>query len=1486
MKLQEIKNIKGVNTTVDVATGETRRQAAKFGNRINNKNEPPLLAKTAKNNSSPHVLGNLGLAEGKSLDHYLQENIEMIDHPKDDKFGINLNKFKRKGDKIGRLGNLELYLVAPQHSSASEPSLTIYDPKAKRVAGFIGLSKDEYNIDITSPKSFVTSLAVVNDKYQGKGIVYKAYAAMIKMGYTLISDNSQSLGGKRIWERLAKTSGVNVYAATFPRDGDPEYHAIDPDDITDSNVEIYDFRTKLNSLRQEIDKLKYQYEQNDAEIKKLDADRKYWNETTAARYAEYSDKNKILGREIADARKEFARYRAQSLDVQTRLVATSEIKTDMTESIINEVFDKLLPIKQTGTNKFEAEIPNGKRLLIIFDLMPDTNIYEIEFNVNGDTTMTQEGYQMQIFATVIEAIRQFNTQLQPDGYVFSAEKFSKVRQDTRISLYKRLIAKFAPMINMELELDNQGWRTKFHLKRKDLVESETTQSGYGYKIMNYDPTSGNITSGADSRTTKDLRIKKGMVITMPSPGIFMSTNREYIQTYYGGHNDHEVLIKFKFDPAKITTGNLTDNENEFTVLQAQVVAFKVMNNLDETLSESANVFGQQLQSKHNLQDIWLSDMDNRNAFELSNIIIGKENQGKGVGSAVMQDIVDYADNHGKIVVLDPALKDKRHGTTSQSRLRAFYKRFGFIDNKGRNKNYEFRNLMIRYPSGKTVSKLDEVIFHVDTDKDDKFGSEPAGYIGPITGKLIASFDNFKLFYDKNNKFMNHDPTIFIVDDETVAGIIKLKDEYDDIAGMMENVFQIATSVISKRYEGKGIMPRAYAALVYAGYSLMSDNQQTAGGQRIWERLAKAAGIYVYAGVFADSNTTGNAKRHSISDPKGKSIRFYDVNPNDITDADANIFDNSSARHEAKHLETYAKDLTQKARQAASLMSKLDKTDAKYAEYADKIDMLKNELAKAKADRKKIKKAIRQEHVKITHLIATAKKQPTQSIKESTQLTELFNKSYKWNWKLDDTNTAQADFEIADGGTVSVFFISASHNSPNFEVGFQKANSLKRSGDGDQFAVFATVIAIIAEFLEKRPQVSGITFTAKREGAALDSPKIRDSRVSLYKRMIQRYAAKNNFEFVWNDVGRMTEFMLRREVADVTEGQIPVNTKYNQDRGNLDLIVNQIEGYITSDDLARFVRTVPVEALTGTQDWLSKHGGGGPVFPDIDEQYHDLPVVAFINSELIVIDGHHRASNAKGQIEVLVFPIRTPTVEAIKKPHPKDTLGVARRDMPQVHRDHYPELIKYLGAHGGNFRRLQMAATDLKAVQSEFSDAGVERMMNNKDQSAGTTRDKPLIVSSDNYIIDGHHRWLAAWNLSETVPVMQISIPVKKLFQLVKDFKHATYKDIHEMSVMERACLEGGHSLEDAKSTRRQANENISSTGTARRKQEQRKNIVPGTDAWFKHWFSLPYLRREQVEQIKNEAIEYIKEVQHEKATNPRRSNRNRRANERNSTSRC
>lgn len=131
------------------------------------------------------------------------------------------------------------------------------------------------------------------------------------------------------------------------------------------------------------------------------------------------------------------------------------------------------------------------------------------------------------------------------------------------------------------------------------------------------------------------------------------------------------------------------------------------------------------------------------------------------------------------------------------------------------------------------------------------------------------------------------------------------------------------------------------------------------------------------------------------------------------------------------------------------------------------------------------------------------------------------------------------------------------------------------------------------------------------------------------------------------------------------------------------------------------------------------------------------------------------------------------------PKPEDTLGVKRHEMPQVGSEHYPSLFDYINDHGGHFTNETIHARDLKPVQGEFSKQGVEKMMRGRaDIKSGKRKSKRIIVSSDDYIIDGHHRWLAAYNHDDDIEIMRVDIPVKKLMQLLHDFKHTTYKDIY------------------------------------------------------------------------------------------------------------
>lgn len=95
-------------------------------------------------------------------------------------------------------------------------------------------------------------------------------------------------------------------------------------------------------------------------------------------------------------------------------------------------------------------------------------------------------------------------------------------------------------------------------------------------------------------------------------------------------------------------------------------------------------------------DLWVSSK-NPKVIGLRYIIIGKDKQAEGTGTKAMNMLCKYADEHGLKILLSPSDKDSRLGTTSKSRLVDFYKRFGFVENKGKLKDFAFMDSMYRNP---------------------------------------------------------------------------------------------------------------------------------------------------------------------------------------------------------------------------------------------------------------------------------------------------------------------------------------------------------------------------------------------------------------------------------------------------------------------------------------------------------------------------------------------------------------------------------------------------------------------------------------------------------------------------------------------------------------------------------------------------------------------------------------------------------------------
>lgn len=88
-------------------------------------------------------------------------------------------------------------------------------------------------------------------------------------------------------------------------------------------------------------------------------------------------------------------------------------------------------------------------------------------------------------------------------------------------------------------------------------------------------------------------------------------------------------------------------------------------------------------------EVWEDDKK----LVLERIIIPKELRNNGYGTKILNDICKYSDKKNKPIFLTP---DTSFGATSISRLKKFYKSFGFK----KNDDYSVSQSLVRYPSNK------------------------------------------------------------------------------------------------------------------------------------------------------------------------------------------------------------------------------------------------------------------------------------------------------------------------------------------------------------------------------------------------------------------------------------------------------------------------------------------------------------------------------------------------------------------------------------------------------------------------------------------------------------------------------------------------------------------------------------------------------------------------------------------------------------------
>ena len=136
---------------------------------------------------------------------------------------------------------------------------------------------------------------------------------------------------------------------------------------------------------------------------------------------------------------------------------------------------------------------------------------------------------------------------------------------------------------------------------------------------------------------------------------------------------------------------------------------------------------------------------------------------------------------------------------------------------------------------------------------------------------------------------------------------------------------------------------------------------------------------------------------------------------------------------------------------------------------------------------------------------------------------------------------------------------------------------------------------------------------------------------------------------------------------------------------------------------------------------------------------------------------------------------------------EDGLGISRNELPQIKSTDVPEFIQWLDTQNIESFDASFPVGALKPVQKEINLEKVFSMAEkHRAGEIDLSKGKPLMTSSDEHIIDGHHRWYALRELDpkNEIDIIMIDSSARKLIELMKEFPKTSYKQTTDESLYE------------------------------------------------------------------------------------------------------
>lgn len=134
---------------------------------------------------------------------------------------------------------------------------------------------------------------------------------------------------------------------------------------------------------------------------------------------------------------------------------------------------------------------------------------------------------------------------------------------------------------------------------------------------------------------------------------------------------------------------------------------------------------------------------------------------------------------------------------------------------------------------------------------------------------------------------------------------------------------------------------------------------------------------------------------------------------------------------------------------------------------------------------------------------------------------------------------------------------------------------------------------------------------------------------------------------------------------------------------------------------------------------------------------------------------------------------------------KGSLGKKREEMPQVDADSLGDFLVHFADKVG-VKKVKKSIKSLKPTQDEVNEDKVYKFISHYfDEEKSKDKDKNrYIISSDGYLLDGHHRWAADLEMDDTQKVhcYKIDMPINQLLSRAKRMNLSSKKDIDDNKV--------------------------------------------------------------------------------------------------------